>query len=223
MKTMAGALEADQALALKRPALRGYFHLVALIVVLCGGPFFVLSARNASGEVAMAIYMASLCALFGVSAAYHRVRWSQVARRRWRRVDHATIFLAIAGTYTAVGDLALSGVARTAIFVVVWGGAVIGVGVRELWLEASKVVIAIPYVVVGWCALFVAPQLLHGLGGIGFALLLTGGASYTAGAIVYGLRRPNPSPKVFGYHEVFHALTIVGAGLQFGAIAAYAR
>jgi hemolysin III len=104
----------------------------------------------------------------------------------------------------------------------VWAGGAAGVTVRQLWLDAPKWAIAIPYVVVGWCALAVVPQLVRGLSGGGFALVLVGGACYTAGALCYALRRPNPVPGVFGYHEVFHALTVGGAALHFVAIAVYA-
>ena len=138
--------------------------------------------------------MTSIVALFGVSAAFHRVRWSPAARRRMRRADHATIFIAIAGTNTAVAGLALRGWAQILILRLVWGGAVVGITVRQLWLDAPKWAVAVPYVVVGWCALAVLPQLLHALGGAGFGLLAAGGAFYTVGAIVYARASPTPFP-----------------------------
>jgi hemolysin III len=182
----------------------------------------VARAPTAGAAAALAIYMTSIAALFGVSAAFHRVRWSAGARRRMRRVDHATIFIAIAGTNTAVAGLALRGWAQILILALVWGGAAVGIIVRQLWLEAPKWAVAVPYVVVGWCALAVLPQLLHSLGGAGFGLLAAGGAFYTAGAIVYARKRPNPVPGVFGYHEVFHACTVVGAVLHFLVVVLYA-
>jgi hemolysin III len=139
-----------------------------------------------------------------------------------RRADHATIFIAIAGTNTAVAGLALRGWAQVLILSLVWGGAAIGITVRQMWLDAPKWAVAIPYVVVGWCALVVLPQLLHALGGAGLALLVAGGASYTLGALVYALKKPNPVPGVFGYHEVFHACTVVGATLHFVVVMVYA-
>jgi len=202
--------------------LRGWIHLVALCVTLVAGPLLVAHASTAGERAALAVYVASLVALFGVSAAFHRVPWSAAARRRMRRADHATIFLAIAGTYTAVAGLALGGWARALVLSLVWVGGAAGVTVRQLWLDAPKWAIAVPYVVVGWCALAVMPQLVRGLSGGGFVLILAGGACYTAGAVCYALRRPNPVPGVFGYHEVFHALTVAGAALHFAAIAAYA-
>jgi hemolysin III len=136
-----------------------------------------------------------------------------------RRADHSTIFLAIAGSYTAVAGLALHGWARLTILLIVWIGAAGGIALRQLWLDAPKWAVAVPYVVVGWSAVAVVPQLVRGLGGAGFILLLAGGAAYTAGAVVYALKKPDPSPTVFGYHEIFHACTIVGAGFHFAVIA----
>jgi hemolysin III len=205
-----------------RPLLRGWIHLVAVVVTVIAAPFVVARAPNAGAAVALSVYMFSIAALFGVSAAFHRVRWSPPARRRMRRADHATIFVAIAGTNTAVAGLALRGWAQVLILTLVWVGAAIGITVRQAWLDAPKWAVAIPYVVVGWCALVVSPPLLHALGGTGFGLLLGGGAAYTVGALVYALRKPDPAPGVFGYHEVFHACTVVGATLHFLVIILYA-
>ncbi|HXQ75924.1 MAG TPA: hemolysin III family protein [Acidimicrobiales bacterium] len=205
-----------------RPLLRGWIHLVAVVVTVIAAPFVVARAPTAGAAAALAIYMTSIVALFGVSAAFHRVKWSPAARRRMRRADHATIFIAIAGTNTAVAGLALRGWAQVLILSLVWGGAAVGITVRQAWLDAPKWAVAVPYVVVGWCALVVLPQLLHALGGAGFGLLAAGGAFYTTGAIVYALRKPDPVPGVFGYHEVFHACTVVGATLHFVVVVAYA-
>lgn len=205
-----------------RPLLRGWFHLGALAPAVVAGSLLAAHGPTPEDQVALAIYAAALTALFGVSAAFHRIRWSPAARHRMRRADHTTIFVAIAGTYTAVAVLALRGWAQVAILGIVWVGAAIGVVVRQLWLEAPKWAITLPYVVVGWCAVVVLPQLWRGLGPAGFALLVTGGAAFSAGAVVYARRRPDPLPKVFGYHEVFHACTVVGAVLQFAAIAGFA-
>lgn len=202
--------------------MRGWIHLCAVVAVLGGGPFLVAAARSGTERVALSIYVASLVALFGVSAAYHRGRWSPRGRRLLRRADHATIFLAIAGTYTAVAQLCLHGWPRLGVLLVVWCGAAVGVAVREIWLDAPKWAVALPYVVVGWCALAVVPQLWRGIGGSGFVLVIAGGIFYSVGAVVYGRRRPDPWPAVFGFHEVFHACTVVGASLQLAAIAAFA-
>lgn len=205
-----------------RPLLRGWIHLVAVGLALAGGPLLVADARGFGDRAALVVYTLAMVGLFGVSASFHRIRWQPPARRRMRRADHATIFVGIAGTYTAVAALALHGWAEVLVLCLVWIGGGAGVAMRQVWLDAPKWAVSLPYVVVGWCAVAVVPQLVRGLGWGGFSLLLAGGAAYTAGAVVYALRRPDPWPRVFGYHEVFHALTVVGAALHFAAIAAYA-
>jgi len=205
-----------------KPLLRGWLHLGAFACMLVAGPLLVVQGSGAVVTAELAVYVFSLTCLFGVSAAYHRRDWAPPARRRLRRADHSMIFLAIAGTYTAVAGLALHGWARTFILCLVWVGAGAGIALRQLWLDAPKWAVAVPYVVVGWSALAVLPELERGLGAAGFALLLVGGAFYTVGAIVYARRRPDPAPRVFGFHEVFHACTLAGAALQFAAVAAFA-
>jgi hemolysin III len=202
-----------------KPKLRGVFHEVAFFVSLVSGAALVWAAPTTGSKLVMVVYALSISLLFGVSALFHRHTWGPVGRRRMRRADHSTIFIAIAGSYTAVAGIALSGWARTALLVIVWGGAVVGIALRQLWLDAPKWVVALPYVVVGWAAVVVLPQLFRALGGAGFTLLLLGGVAYSAGAVVYALKRPNPVPGVFGYHEVFHACTIVGAVVHFVVIA----
>jgi hemolysin III len=205
-----------------RPILRGWLHVGALLAIAVGGPLLVIHAPGTASAAALAVYTATLVALFGVSAAFHRVRWGPAGRRRMRRADHSTIFLGIAGTYTAVAVLALSGWAEILVLCLVWAGTAVGIVVRQVWLDLPKWAVAIPYVVVGWCAVVVVPQLLSGLGVGGFVLVAAGGAAYSVGALVYARRRPDPFPGVFGYHEVFHACTVIGAALQFAAIAAFA-
>jgi hemolysin III len=202
-----------------KPTLRGVFHEVAFFVSLVSGVALVWAAPTTDSKLVMAVYAVSISLLFGVSALFHRHTWGPVGRRRMRRADHSTIFIAIAGSYTAVAGIALSGWARTTLLCIVWAGAVIGITLRQVWLDAPKWVIALPYVVVGWAAVVVLPQLFRALGGAGFALLLLGGLAYSAGAVVYAIKRPDPAPGVFGYHEVFHACTIVGAVLHFVVIA----
>jgi hemolysin III len=202
-----------------KPALRGVLHEVAFFVSVVSGVALVVAAPTTGSKLVMAVYAVSISALFGVSALFHRHTWGPVGRRRMRRADHSTIFIAIAGSYTAVAGIALSGWPRTTLLVIVWTGALVGIAVRQAWLDAPKWVIALPYVVVGWAAVVVLPQLFRALGSTGFILLLAGGLAYSAGAVVYALKRPNPDPEVFGYHEVFHACTIVGAILHFVVIA----
>ena len=205
-----------------RPLLRGWLHAGALVLALVAGPVLAAHGRSAEQHFVLALYALALVALFGVSASFHRIRWGPVGRRRMRRADHATIFFAIAGTYSAVAGLVLHGWARLLVLCLVWVGGAVGVFVRQVWMDVPKWVVAIPYVVVGWCALAVLPQLWRGLGGTGFGLVVAGGACYTIGALCYALRRPEPVPGVFGYHEVFHTFTVIGATLHFVAIAAYA-
>jgi hemolysin III len=202
-----------------KPKLRGVLHEVAFFVSLVSGVALVVAAPTAGSAAVVSVYALSISLLFGVSALFHRRTWGPVARRRMRRADHSTIFVAIAGSYTAVAGIALGGWARITVLCIVWGGMAAGIILRQVWLDAPKWVIALPYVVVGWAALAVLPQLLHALGAVGFGLLLAGGLCYSAGALVYALKRPDPWPAVFGYHEVFHLCTVVGAVLQFVAIA----
>jgi len=204
-----------------KPALRGVLHQVAFFVSLVSGTALVVAAPTTGSALVVAVYAVSVSALFGVSALFHRHTWGPVGRRRMRRADHSTIFIAIAGSYTAVAGIALSGWPRTTLLCIAWGGAVAGIVLRQAWLDAPKWLIAVPYVVVGWAAVVVLPQLYRALGATGFTLLVAGGLAFTAGAVVYALKRPDPFPSTFGYHEVFHACTIIGVVLQFVVIARF--
>ena len=202
-----------------KPKLRGVLHEIAFFVSLASGMWLVWYAPTTSSKLYCLIYAIAISLLFGVSALFHRHTWGPVGRRRMRRADHSTIFIAIAGSYTAVAGIALTGWARTTLLLIVWIGAAVGITLRQVWLDAPKWVIALPYVVVGWAAMVVVPQLYRALGPTGFVLILIGGLAYSVGAVVYALKRPNPVPGVFGYHEVFHACTIVGATFHFIVIA----
>lgn len=204
-----------------RPLMRGWIHIGAFVVFAIAAPLLAAQAPTPWTASALSIYATSIVALFGVSASFHRICWSPKARRRMRRADHATIFVAIAGTYTAIASLALSGWAQVLVLCLVWVGAAIGITLRQVWLDAPKWAVALPYVVVGWSALAVMPQLFRGLSGGGFGLVVSGGAVYSVGALVYSLRKPDLAPGVFGYHELFHTCTVVGAGLHFSALAVY--
>ena len=197
----------------ERPLLRGWLHAGAFVAWLIGGPFLIAAGPDAAATAELAVYVAGMLAMFGTSAAFHRLRWSAPAWRRMRRADHSAIFVGIAGTCTAVAGLALRGWAQVLILTLVWVGAAAGIVLRQVFLDAPQWVVAIPYVLVGWCPIIVAPQLVRSLGWAGFALMLAGGLFYTAGALVYAAKRPDPWPRVFGFHEVFHACTLVGAGL----------
>jgi hemolysin III len=197
----------------RRPLLRGWLHVGALVAWLVGGPFLIAAGPDAAGKAALTVYVVAMVAMFGTSAAFHRLRWSAPAWRRMRRADHSAIFVGIAGTSTGLAGLALTGWPQVLVLSMVWGGALVGITLRQLWLDAPQWAVAVPYVVVGWCSLTVAPQLVRSLGWAGFFVMLAAGLAYTAGAIVYAAKRPDPWPGVFGFHEIFHACTVVGAGL----------
>ena len=205
-----------------KPRLRGVFHQYAFFVSLASGTLLVLLAATTRASVAATIYAASVSALFGVSALYHRVTWNGPARRRLRRLDHAMIFLLIAGTYTPVGLLVLKGTLATVVLAVVWGGAVAGTVLELAWTGAPRWLGGTVYLALGWVAVVAMPQLFAQLGVAGGLLIVAGGLVYSAGAAVYALRRPDPVPAVFGYHEVFHLLVIAGVAAHFLAISLFA-
>jgi len=208
--------------ALVKPRLRGVLHQWAFLVSLVLGLLLVLAANGGRETFAASVYAGSVAALLGTSALYHRVNWSRAAARRWmRRLDHAMIFVLIAGTYTPFGLLVLEGTTATAILIAVWSGAAAGIILQLVWIQAPKWVSALVYVVLGWVAVFASPGLIAGLGVLGTVLVAAGGLLYTVGAVIYALGRPDPAPTVFGYHEIFHALVIVAAALQYAAIAFY--
>jgi hemolysin III len=204
-----------------KPRLRGVLHQYAFFVSLASGTLLVLLATTVRASVAAVIYAASVSALFGVSALYHRVTWTGPARRRMRRLDHAMIFLLIAGTYTPVGLLVLQGRLGTVVLAVVWGGAIAGIVLELAWAGAPRWLGGTVYLALGWVAVVAMPQLFARLGVTGGMLIVAGGLVYSAGAAVYVLRRPDPVPAVFGYHEVFHLLVIAGVAAHFLAISLF--
>ena len=147
--------------------MRGWLHVGAVLVLLVAGPILISNARSTGSRVALTVYVASLLTLFGVSSLLHRGHWGPKGTRRMRRADHSTIFVGIAGSYSAVAELALSGTVRVVVLALVWGGAVVGILIRQLLLDAPQWVVALPYVVVGWSALAVTPQLVRGAAGPG--------------------------------------------------------
>jgi hemolysin III len=201
-----------------RPRLRGVSHHVAFFVSLVSGVVLIVVAPGTEIRVEAAIYAASLSGLLGVSALLHRRDWRPTVRRQLRRLDHSMIFVLIAGTYTPIAGTVLHGSMRTAVLVTVWIGALAGVVLTVAWIDAPKWAAALPYVALGWVAVVAVPQLLDGLGVAGLSLLGLGGGLYTAGAVVYARKRPDPIPAVFGYHEVFHALVIAAAAAHYAVI-----
>jgi hemolysin III len=204
-----------------RPRLRGVFHQYAFFVSLAFGALLVVGASGAGELTSAAVFTTALAAMFGTSALYHRITWRPRARRWMRRLDHAAIYLLIAGTYTPVGLLALSGAWRWTVLPVVWGGALVAIVLKLAWIDAPKWLAAAIAIVLGWIGIVALPQLWVHSGPLGAVLLAVGGALYTAGAIVYARRRPDPVPDVFGYHELFHALVIAAAACQYAAVALF--
>jgi hemolysin III len=203
-----------------KPRLRGVSHQWAFFFSIVTGAALVIAAPAGKATLAAAIYAASVVALFGTSALYHRITWASEWARRWmRRLDHSMIFFLIAGTYTPFALLALDGTLATVILIAVWGGALGGIVLKLVWIDAPKGVVALIYVLLGWVAVAAFPDMFEQLGITATAMVAAGGILYTLGAIVYALKRPDPAPAVFGYHEVFHALVIAAAALQYAAVA----
>jgi hemolysin III len=214
---------AGEAIAAVKPKLRGVSHQWAFVASLFLGAALILAAKTPKATLAVAIYAVSLSALLGTSALYHRVDWKRPEVRRWmRRLDHSMIFFLIAGTYTPFALLVLHGPLADAILVVVWIGAIVGAVVEMVWIDHPKWVAALIYISLGWVAAVAFPELWGEMGVAGTLLIAAGGLLYTAGAVVYATQRPNPSPRVFGYHEIFHLFVILAAAAHFAAIAFFA-
>jgi hemolysin III len=192
--------------------------MVALVV---GALLVAYADEGARTRVAAAIFASSVVLMLGASALYHRVTWSPRVRPWMRRIDHAGIYLLIAGTYTPVGLLSVHGALQRIVLAIVWTGAAAAVLLKFVWVRAPKWLAAVIGIALGWSGVAAMPQLAHNAGITAVILLAVGGLAYTAGAIVYALRRPDPVPRVFGYHELFHALTLVAVTCQYVAIAFY--
>lgn len=212
------ALPAVHVRDLVRPRLRGVLHQWAALTSVLTGALLVLLAEGTRAKVATGIYAGSVTSLFATSAFYHRITWSVRARNLMQRLDHSMIFVLIAGTYTPFGLVVLQGTPRAVVLSVVWGGAALGVTMKMLWHHAPRWVMVPVYLALGWVAAFFVPQLLAGGGVTAFVLLCVGGAIYSVGAFAYATRRPDPFPSTFGYHEVFHACTLVAALLHYLAV-----
>jgi hemolysin III len=205
-----------------RPRLRGVLHEIGAAVAAFGVGFLIARAKGTTASVAAAVYGVSLCGLLATSAIYHRVTWSPAVRRWMRRLDHSMIFALIAGTYTPICLLVLPRSVGVPLLITVWAGALLGIGFTLVWTEAPKGIVAAVYISLGWVAVLAMPWILSRAGGVALGLILAGGVAYTAGAVVYARRAPDPWPSTFGYHEIFHALVLAAAALHFAVIAAYA-
>lgn len=204
---------------LGKPLLRGVLHQTAFFVSLIVAPLLIVGADGSRGRFAAAVFAGSVAACFGASALYHRVTWAPRQRLWMRRVDHAGVYLLIAGTYTPVSLFALHGNWRLVVLTVVWAGAVAAIVLKFAWVAAPRWLSAVIATALGWVAVVALPELVSHLDPAAVVLLVAGGLAYTCGAIVYASRRPDPAPAIFGYHELFHALTIVAVTCQYVAIA----
>ncbi|ADP78752.1 channel protein, hemolysin III family [Pseudofrankia inefficax] len=204
---------------LVRPRMRGWLHAGAFPVSVALGVVAVALPTTLGARLAVGVYAISIAALFGTSALYHRTLWSTTrARALMKRLDHSMIFVFIAGTYTPFALLAMPRHIAQPILIVVWSGATLGVLLRMLWLHSPRYLTVPLYIALGWVGVFVFPEVAHTAGVATLTLLLAGGVCYSVGAIVYAMRRPDPAPKIFGYHEVFHAFTLVAACCHYIAL-----
>ena len=201
------------------PRLRGVFHLYAFVAAVVAGTVLVVLADGYLERFAVWVYAVALAAMFGASALYHRYPWrSSTARLRARRLDHAMIFVFIAGTYTAFALVAFSGPARVVGLVTVWAGAMLGIALNLVWIDAPRWLSAVAYLGVGWVGLILIPQLFPALGAAAAVLVIVGGALYSVGALAYATTWPNPFPATLGFHEIFHLLVVAAAATQFVAL-----
>jgi hemolysin III len=201
------------------PRLRGLLHAYAFWFALAAAVVLIFVAPDTRARVAALIYGIGLCALFGASATYHRWRGNPRWKPILRRIDHSTIFVFIAASYTPISLLVLHDPLRWIVLASVWAGALAGVAMSIAWINAPRVLVAICYIAVGWVAVVAMPQLFSARGVAMPVLLLVGGILYSLGAAAYATKRPNPWPRTYGFHEVFHTLVIAAAVVHFVAIA----
>ena len=214
----AGADAARAAVAAVRPRLRGVLHEAAFPFSLLAGAVAIFHSAPGAARVATAVYAATLSACLGVSALYHRGPWSVRARGVLQRIDHCTIFLLVAGTFTPIAVIALDGWLRLLTLGVVWGGALAGGTLNAIRANLPVVAEVGPYIGIGLFGVFLIPQLVGTLGWGAVALLAGGGALYIGGAVIFAVRRPDPWPRTFGFHEIFHSAVIAAAAMQWVAI-----
>lgn len=199
-----------------RPSLRGWIHTGVLPFVVAAGIVLLLFSGNPATIIASAIYFGSAVLLFGNSALYHRFRWRPFAKKLLKRIDHANIFLLIAGTYTPIAAGALEAEKGIILLIAVWTIGIVGIGFRVLWINASRWLYVPIYLAMGWVAVLYAPELVAA-NWVVMLLVAIGGVLYSVGAIVYGIKKPNIWPNHFGFHELFHALTVLAFGCHWVA------
>jgi len=206
-----------------KPKLRGWLHAVMFPIAVIGGFVLVANATTVEGQISVAIFSFTAALLFGTSALFHRGTWSPGVKGVLRRMDHSNIYLIIAGTYTPFAVLALPPSEGRVLLLIVWIGAFTGVVFRVFWVGAPRWLYTSLYVLIGWVAIFFLPGLVAGAGVTAVVLIALGGVFYTIGAVVYGLKRPDPFPEWFGFHEVFHTLTIAAFTVHYAAVSIVSR
>lgn len=202
-----------------KPRLRGALHAIIAPIVAVAGVVLIINTPTTAGKVATTIYTITSILLFGTSGLYHRTNLKPRASELLRRMDHSNIYLIIAGTYTPFAVLALSGTASLVVLLVIWIGAACGVAFRTIWMAAPRWLYTGLYIALGWVAVFFIPQFLSGVGLAAVILVIAGGLMYSGGAVVYGLKKPNPWPGWFAFHEVFHTFTVAAYVCHFIAVA----
>ncbi len=204
---------------LPKPRLRGMIHLITFPTAMIAGLLLVAFGGDLPTRMACVVFVVTAGLLFGISATYHRGTWRPEHALMLRRFDHANIFMIIAGTYTPLAVSLLDRHHASILLTICWAGAAVGVAFRLLWTGAPRWLYVPAYVALGWVAIFYMPEFLAGGGWGVVSLIVAGGICYTLGAVVYGLKRPNPSPRWFGFHEIFHAFTVAGFACHFAAVA----
>jgi len=206
-----------------KPRLRGWLHAGTFPLAVVGGIVLVALSPSGQARTTTAIFSVTAALLFGISGLYHRGKWSPRAHATLMRLDHASIFLIIAGTYTPFTVLLLPDQTARTLLWIVWVGAVLGVAFRVLWVGAPRWLYTPVYLALGWVAALYLPEFFSAGGAAVLLLIMAGGALYSIGGVVYALRRPNPSPRWFGFHEVFHALTLAAFTTHYIAVFLVAR
>lgn len=202
----------------QKPRWRGRLHQIAFIASIPQGLALVAAAADWASRVSAMVYALTLSGLYGVSASYHRLGWTPRALVRMQKLDHSMIYLLIAGTYTPISLLVLEPSWAVATLAVIWAGAIFGVGLRLLGADRMRKLGAALYIILGWMAVLAAPQFVGALPWPVLTLVMVGGVLYTLGAIVLLRRKPDPSPLVFGYHEIWHVMVVAASLCHYAAI-----
>lgn len=200
-----------------KPSWRGWIHAVTFPLAVVAGIVLIVLADGTAATVSSTVFVTTSMLLFGNSALYHRFNWKPVTKRVLKRIDHANIFLLIAGTYTPLAVLCLPTNKAILLLSCVWGGALLGIGFRVFWIGAPRWLYVPIYLLLGWAAMMYVVDFLQA-NVTAMILIMVGGLCYTAGAIFYGIKKPNPIPGVFGFHEIFHSLTVIAFACHYVAI-----